>query len=60
MRSLTDAEIRHVAGGKITAVTTTTQFNGGGNTPKGSANGVPVVSTTTNYNPAGSTPPGQN
>ena len=37
---------------KITAV----QINGGGNTPNGSANGVP----TTNLNPAGAAPPGQN
>ena len=41
---------------KITAVTT--QTNGGGNTPKGEANGVPTV--TTHVNPAGSAPPGQN
>ena len=41
----------------VTAGTiTTTQVNGGGNTPKGTANGVPTVST----NPAGSAPPGQN
>ena len=37
---------------KITAV----QINGGGNTPNGNANGVPV----TNLNPAGAAPPGQN
>ena len=30
--------------------------NGGGNTPKGQANGVP----TENQNPAGKAPPGQN
>jgi len=30
--------------------------NGGGNTPNGNANGVPVVS----LNPAGHAPPGQN
>ncbi len=35
---------------------TTTQVNGGGHTPNGTANGVPTVST----NPAGSAPPGQN
>ncbi len=40
----------------ITAVTT--QVNGGGNTPKGEANGVPT--TTVNENPAGYAPPGQN
>ena len=32
------------------------QINGGGNTPQGNANGVPV----TNLNPAGHAPPGQN
>ena len=32
------------------------QINGGGNTPNGNANGVPV----TNVNPAGHAPPGQN
>jgi len=32
------------------------QVNGGGNMPKGNANGVP----TTNLNPAGMAPPGQN
>jgi hypothetical protein len=32
------------------------QFNGGGNTPQGNANGVP----TTNVNPVGKAPPGQN
>jgi hypothetical protein len=37
---------------KITAV----QVNGGGNTPKGEANGVPTY----NENPAGQQPPGQN
>ena len=31
-------------------------INGGGNTPNGNANGVPV----TNLNPAGRAPPGQN
>ena len=31
-----------------------TQINGGGNVPKGEANGVPA------QNPAGSYPPGQN
>jgi hypothetical protein len=35
-----------------------TQTNGGGNTPKGEANGVPVV--TVNENPAGHAPAGQN
>ena len=32
------------------------QVNGGGNTPNGNANGVPVTS----LNPAGHAPPGQN
>ena len=45
---------------KITAVTTTTQENGGGNTPKGEANGVPIVVTTVNENPSGHEPPGHN
>lgn len=56
MRHLTEAEVRHVAGGKISPVTT--QTNGGGNTPQGTANGVPTV--TTNENPTGKAPPGQN
>jgi len=47
-----EAELEAVYGGAITAV----QVNGGGNTPNGQANGVPVV----NLNPAGSAPPGQN
>ena len=38
------------------AAITTTQTNGGGNTPNGNANGVPTVST----NPTGKAPPGQN
>ena len=45
---------------KITPVTTTTHENGGGHTPSGEANGVPVVTTTVNENPAGQAPPGQN
>ena len=52
MRTLTQTEARKVAGGKISPV----QVNGGGNTPKGEANGVP----TTNLNPAGSAPRGHN
>jgi hypothetical protein len=36
----------------------TTQTNGGGNTPKGEANGVPEV--TVSLNPVGKAPPGQN
>ena len=43
---------------KAGLTTTTTQTNGGGNTPQGTANGVPTVTTTTN--PAGHLPPGQN
>lgn len=56
MRTLEQTELTQVAGGKITAVTT--QFNGGGNTPSGNANGVPIV--TTNVNPTGKAPRGQN
>ena len=43
-------------GGVAFAKITTTQTNGGGNTPNGNANGVPTVSS----NPAGHQPPGQN
>jgi len=43
-------------GGVAFAKITDTQTNGGGNTPKGNANGVPTVST----NPTGKAPPGQN
>lgn len=52
MRVLNQDELRKVAGGKITP----TKVNGGGNTPKGEANGVPTV----NLNPAGHAPAGQN
>ena len=52
MRSLTQAELRQVSGGKITPV----KVNGGGNTPNGTANGVPSE----NQNPSGFAPPGQN
>jgi hypothetical protein len=51
-RELTEAELKQVAGGAITAV----QVNNGGNTPNGNANGVPSV----NENPTGFAPPGQN
>ena len=44
-----------VAFAKIT--TTTTQTNGGGNTPQGQANGVPTTTVATN--PANHQPPGQ-
>ena len=47
-----------VASAKITAGTTT-QKNGGGNTPSGKANGVPTI-TTPATNPAGKAPAGQN
>jgi hypothetical protein len=40
---------------RIAPAITFTQTNGGGNTPNGNANGVPVVAT----NPAGNLPPGQ-
>jgi len=53
---LTQDQMDNVVAGKIT--TTTTQVNGGGNTPQGQANGVPT--TTVSTNPAGSAPPGQN
>ena len=41
---------------RIAPAITPVQINGGGNTPNGNANGVPV----TNLNPAGHAPPGQN
>jgi hypothetical protein len=41
---------------RIAPSITPVQINGGGNTPNGNANGVPV----TNLNPAGHPPPGQN
>ena len=53
---LTTDQMDSVVAGKIT--TTTSQVNGGGNTPNGQANGVPT--TTISTNPAGSAPPGQN
>jgi hypothetical protein len=43
-------------GGVAFAKITETKVNGGGNTPKGKANGVPTVAT----NPAGHAPPGHN
>jgi len=49
---LSKTQMDQVVAGKIT----TEQVNGGGNTPKGNANGVPTVSS----NPAGKQPPGQN
>jgi len=41
---------------RIAPTITAVQINGGGNTPNGNANGVPI----TNLNPAGFAPPGQN
>ena len=41
---------------RIAPAITTVHTNGGGNTPKGEANGVP----SSNVNPSGSAPPGQN
>jgi len=41
---------------RIAPAITTIQVNGGGNTPNGNANGVPVTAV----NPAGHPPPGQN
>ena len=41
---------------RVAPAITAVQINGGGNTPNGNANGVPV----TNLNPAGHAPPGQN
>ena len=60
-RNLTDDEVDNVSGGAIeTVVISVTQLNGGGNTPQGNANGVPIVITTENQNPSGFAPPGQN
>jgi bacteriocin-like protein len=53
---LSDAELNQVSGGKITD--NYKKQNGGGNTPNGQANGVPVVYTGST-NPAGKEPPGQ-
>ena len=41
---------------QVAGAISTTQVNGGGNTPNGNANGVPTVSV----NPTGKAPPGQN
>jgi hypothetical protein len=49
---LSNEQLDQVVAGAIT----TTQVNGGGNTPNGNANGVPTVSV----NPTGKAPPGQN
>ncbi len=55
-QKLSKEQMDKITAGAIT--TTTTQLNGGGNTPQGSANGVPIV--TTSVNPTGKAPPGQN
>jgi hypothetical protein len=55
---LSKAQMDNVVAGTITPGTTT-QTNGGGNTPQGNANGVPTT-TTPATNPAGKAPPGQN
>jgi hypothetical protein len=61
LRVLLDAELDHVHGGTIEPVViSATQVNGGGNTPNGNANGVPVTIVTENQNPSGFAPPGQN
>jgi hypothetical protein len=52
LRELTEKEIQQVSGGTISPV----KENGGGNTPKGEANGVPTVFK----NPAGHEPGGWN
>ena len=60
-RVLLDAELDHVHGGTITTVVISQSHkNGGGNTPSGNANGVPVVTVTEDQNPSGHAPPGQN
>lgn len=55
---LTKAQMDQIVAGAITPGTTT-QTNGGGNEPKGEANGVPTT-TTPATNPAGKAPAGQN
>ncbi|MGE5271756.1 MAG: hypothetical protein ACM3JG_19010 [Thiohalocapsa sp.] len=57
---LSKEQLATVTAGSITTTITTTQLNGGGNTPNGVANGVPIVTTSISTNPAGSAPPGQN
>jgi hypothetical protein len=49
---LSKDQMDKIVAGAITDV----KVNGGGNTPNGTANGVPTVS----LNPAGKAPPGQN
>ena len=56
LRELTDVELDQVHGAAINLVFS--QVNGGGNTPNGNANGVPIV--TENQNPSGFPPPGHN
>lgn len=55
--TLTSAQMDSVTAGKL--VVNETQTNGGGNTPKGDANGVPVVTTNTTKG-NGNAPPGKN
>lgn len=51
-QKLSKEKMANITAGAITA----TKVNGGGNTPGGTANGVPTV----NLNPAGKAPSGQN
>ena len=61
IRNLTDGELDDVSGGRIEEVViSVSQLNGGGNTPQGNANGVPIVIVSENQNPSGFAPPGQN
>ena len=61
IRNLTDGELDDVSGGRIEEVViSVSQLNGGGNTPQGNANGVPIVIVSENQNPSGYAPPGQN
>jgi hypothetical protein len=53
---LTDAQMDTVAAGQSPPGLSTTQVNGGGNTPSGNANGVPTTTT----NNGGNAPPGHN
>jgi hypothetical protein len=49
-----------MADAKITPATPPVKENGGGNTPKGEANGVPTTPGTPATNPAGNEPGGHN
>lgn len=57
---LSQQQMATITAGAITTTVTTSQLNGGGNTPSGVANGVPIVTTSISTNPAGSPPPGHN